>query len=113
MDFDSSSLSSHIWRIGSICSLEQYHRCHSVKFDHCAFGTPWKLRTKLIAGHCDYQDILPLAEYTFNKRHVCDFSRRPHIQLFGEDLTVHSTLQSSPTPPLLQALQYHFQGNWT
>ena len=57
-------LSSLVWRTGSICSLEQHHRCHSVILDHCAFRTPWKLRTKLIAGHCDYPDILPLAEYS-------------------------------------------------
>ena len=29
-------LSSHVWRTGSICSLEQHHRCHSVIFDQCA-----------------------------------------------------------------------------
>ena len=57
-------LTSHVWRIGPICSHEQHHRCHSVIFDHCAFGIPWRLRTKLIAGHCDYQDILSLAEYS-------------------------------------------------
>ena len=58
------SILSHVWRIGSLSSLEQHHRCHSAIFDHCAFGTPWKLRTKLVAGYCDYQDILPLAEYS-------------------------------------------------
>ena len=51
-------LSSHVWRTGPICSLEQHHRCQSAIFDRCAFGTPWKLRTNLTASHCDYQDIL-------------------------------------------------------
>ena len=78
---------------------------------------PRKLRIKLIARHCNYQDILSLAEYSCDKHHVCAFSRRPQIQLFDEDLsgrqTVYSTLQSSPTPPVLQSVQYyHFQGNW-
>ena len=50
------------------------------------FGTPWRLRTKLLAGHCDYQDILPLTEYSCNEHHGCAFSRRPHIQLHGKDL---------------------------
>ena len=49
-------------------------------------------------GDCDYPDVLPLAEYSCNKHHVCAFSRRPHIQLHVKDL------QSSPTPPLFQAL---------
>ena len=76
-----------IWRANQICSNEQHHRCHSVIFDHCAFGTPGRLRTKLIAGHCDYQDILPLAEYSTNEHHACAFIRRPHIQLHGKDLS--------------------------
>ena len=42
---------------------------------------------KLIAGHCDYQDILLLAEYSCNKHHVCAFCLRPHIQKCGEDLS--------------------------
>ena len=102
MDFLSHPPSSYVWCIFSLCSLEQHHRCHSVIFDLCAFGTPWKLRTKLIAGHCDYQDILPLAEYSCNKHHVCAFSRRPHIQLFGEDLSERQfTARCKVLPPRL------------
>ena len=64
-------LSSHVWRTGPMCSLEQHHRCHSVIFDHCAFGTPWKLRTKLVAEtSCLWRSC--------NKHHVCAFSCRPH-----------------------------------
>ena len=40
-------LTHHVWRTCPICSLEQQHRCHSVIFDQCAFGTPWKLRRPL------------------------------------------------------------------
>ena len=95
-------LSRHVWRTGSISSLEQHHRRHSVIFDHCAFGTPWRLRTKLIACHCDYQDILPLAEHSCNKHHVCAFSRRPHIQLFGEELSGRQfTARCKVLPPRL------------
>ena len=108
-------LSSHVWRTGPTCSLKTHHRCHSVIFDQCAFGTPWKLRTKLIAGHSDYQDILPLAEYSCNKHHVCFQSPSSHPTAWRRSqwTTVYSTLQSSLTRPLLQAVQYyHFQGNW-
>ena len=39
MDILTHPLSSHVWRTGPICSLEQHHRCHRVIFGHCAFGT--------------------------------------------------------------------------
>ena len=80
-------LSSYVWRTGPICSLEQHHRRHSVIFGQCAFGTPWKLRTKLIVGHCEFQDILSLAQYSCDEHHVRAYSRRPRIQLYGEDFS--------------------------
>ena len=48
--------------------------------------TPWKQRSKLIAGHCDYHNILSLAECSCEEHHVCAYSRRPHFQLHGSDL---------------------------
>ena len=78
-------LSSHVWRTSPVCLLEQDHRNNSITFDQCAFGTPWKLRSKQIAGHCDYHDILSLAECSCEEHHVCAYSRRPHIQLHGSD----------------------------
>ena len=95
-------LSSHVWRTGPICALEQHHRCHSVIYDQCASGTQWKLRTKLIAGHCDFQDILSLAEYSCDEHHVCAFSRRLHIQLHGEDFSGRQfTARCKVLPPRL------------
>ena len=79
-------LSSHVWRTSSVCLLEQPHRSLSITCDQCALGTPWKLRSKLIAGHCDHHDILSLAECSCEEHHVCAYSRRPHIQLHGSDL---------------------------
>ena len=103
-------LSSHIWRTAPVSLLKQHHRCHSVIFDHCAFRTLRRLRTKLIAGHCDYQDVLPLAEYSCKEHHVCAFSRRPHIQLHGKT-SVGDSLQH--VAKFSQALQcFHFQKIW-
>ena len=67
--------SYHIWRTAPVTLLEQHHRTHSIILDQCAFGAPWKLRTKLIAGHFDYQEILAWAENTCEELHVCAFSR--------------------------------------
>ena len=96
-------LSSHISRTAPVTSLEQHHRTHSIIIDQCASGAPWMPRTRLIAGHCDHQDILALAENTCEEHHVCAFSAE-----------ACSTIQTSPTPPLLQARQhYHPLRNWT
>ena len=75
-------------------------------FDQCAFGTPWKLRTKLIASHCfDFRDTLSLAECTSDEHHVCAVN-------YVAKISVDDSLQHV-TPPLLQAVQYYlFQGNW-
>ena len=77
MDVD--PLSSHIWRTAPVTLIEQHHRTHSIIHDRCAFGAPWKLRTALIAGRWDYQDILALAGNTCEQHNVCPFCRRPHI----------------------------------
>ena len=96
-------LSSHVWRTSPVCLLEQHHHSHSIIFDWCAFGTPWKLRTKLIAGHCDYQDILSLAECSCEEHHVCAYSRRPsHLTLHGSDLDGRQcTARCKVLPPRL------------
>ena len=83
-----SESSSHISCLAHITGLRarttssksQHHLCQR------AFGTPWRLRTRLIAGHCGFQDILSLAECSCDEHHVCAYSRRPHIQLRGSDL---------------------------
>ena len=79
-------LSSHVWSTSPVCLLEEQHRSHSIIFDQCAFGTPWKRRTKLIAVNCNYESILSLAEYSCEGHDVCP-SVGPHIQLHGSDLS--------------------------
>ena len=115
MDLSPSSFVSYLAH--STTLLEQHHRTHSIIIDQCAFGTPWKLRTRLIVGHCDYHDILALAENTCEDHHVRAFSRRPHIQLRGSDLSGRKvTARTKLLPPRLCPKLcniYHLQRNWT
>ena len=56
MDLDSPSLVSCLAHVTRLFA-RKHRRSHSIPFDQCAFVTPWKLRSKLISGHCDYQGI--------------------------------------------------------
>ena len=93
-----------------MCGARHKFACSNSIIDVTAsFLSLWKLRTRLIAGIVFTKTSYPCAEYSCDKHHVCAFSRRPHIQLYGEDLSGRQLTARCKVLAhrLLRAVQYY------
>ena len=66
-------------------------------FDMCAFGTPWKKRTRI----CSLNWQLALENKTCSGQSTCKFSNRKHIPLSGTEGGKFITQQGAVYPPRL------------
>ena len=89
MGFDSSSFVSCLAHVTNSLARTASSVRHLLII---VFMDSWKLRVKLIAPHCNYQDIPFLTEYSCDKHHVCAFNRPPQIQLYGKDFSRRRTI---------------------
>ena len=53
--------------------------------DFCAFGTKWRTRTTVLAGHVDSADVWALDTMRCRGRKRCSFTGDKHMQLVGYD----------------------------
>ena len=75
--------SSLLWKTPDFPKLLLRPDVSSCVFDQCAFGTPWRKRTRVMFGMCDYDDIEALGTYKCNSHKQCHYSRKPHVKLVG------------------------------
>ena len=54
-------------------------------FDFCAFGTKWRERTTVLAGHVDSADVWALDTMRCRWHKRCSFTCEKHMQLVGHD----------------------------
>ncbi len=93
--------SSNIWFVPDMLRLLAHPRVELVTIDQCAFGQPWRKRTKFMIVFCDTHDIDELRRYRCQGRGICSFSGKPHVQLTGSDASgrpLTARAQTFPRP---------------
>ena len=75
--------SSNIWWVPALMRLMNHKRCEAILIDQCAFGQPWRKRTRLLCANCDPHDVHLLSMRRCSGTKVCSFTNKKHIQLTG------------------------------
>ena len=65
--------------------LSTMRNVFKMTFDFCAFGTKWRNRTTVLAGHVDSADVWALDTMRCRGRERCSFTGDKHTQLVGCD----------------------------
>ena len=65
--------------------LQEMRNVHKMTFDFCAFGTKWRKRTTVLAGHVDSADVWALHTMRCDGHKRCSFTGEKHVQLVGYD----------------------------
>ena len=73
---------SWLWSLPGALALARLYNVRDVDVDFCAFGTPWRKRTRLRFCHLD---LSGLQEARCSGRGICSFSKCPHKVLEGKD----------------------------
>ena len=73
--------SSFLWLQRSRQWMQRQEQCSSYIIDYCAFGTPWRARTRLHVWHAPEE--LPLHERRCKGRGICQYSGVEHVVLSG------------------------------
>ena len=90
---------SFLWLRPDRMHMQQSSSCSSYRIDYCAFGTPWRARTRLNVMHCMHDP--KLAQKQCHGRGICSFTGRPHEVLSGASRGSFLTKQKKPYPPRL------------
>ncbi len=90
---------SNIWHVPALKRISRERGAEVILVDQCAFGAPWRKRTRLLCCNCDGQDVLALSSFRCHGRGVCDHSGRPHVQLTGSDANGRPLTQRAQTFP--------------
>ena len=93
-------VSSILWWVPGFLKLANDPKVYVKMVDQCAFGTPWRKRTRLMFGNCDYADISLCDQHVCSGRGLCSFSNKRHVELEGKRMTA----QAQTYPPRLSQL---------
>lgn len=93
--------SSFLWLLPSWRAQERLENASDHIFDQCAFGRPFRARTRLRLWHC--HPGRALHEKQCRGRGICSFSHKPHLQLTGVDKKAFRTATKAEYPPGLAA----------
>ena len=74
---------SVMWSTSFLRGMARDPRVSVAVFDQCAFGQPWRKRTRVMFGNCDEADVEALRLRRCHGKRICSFTRRPHVQLTG------------------------------
>ena len=72
---------SRIWKLTCFSRLLKRKHMRSINLDFCAYGTPWRKRTKLMFA---WVDLRVLAHICTSKHGICDFTHKKHQVLEGK-----------------------------
>ena len=102
--------SSYLWQLRNRVLFGRQPHVHDVRVDYCAFGTPFRARTRLRLWGCELPQLTVAgAAPCCTGRGVCSFSGRPHQQLSGAVKGEFATARKNSYPPeLCSALAGHF-----
>ncbi len=73
--------SSRLWETKWWARISRWPNIDVAVLDYCAFGTPWRKRTRFLSANV----ILSSIQGRCEGRRVCSFTRRPHTILSGTD----------------------------
>ena len=79
------------WMTSQLQELSTMRNVYKMTFDFCAFGTKWRKRTTVLAGHVDSADMWALHTMRFLGRERCSFTGDKHMHLVG-----YNTLHQCP-----------------
>ena len=76
----------HCWTTSQLQELSKMRNVYKMTFDFCAsFGTKWRKRTTVLAGHVDSADVWALDTMRCRGHKRCSFTGEKHVQLVGYD----------------------------
>lgn len=94
--------SSKIWRIPQLRRLIDARHTQVIVTDFCMFNTPWRKRTRLLAGNIDELDLQRCHRRCHGSSGICSRSGKPHFHLTGSNSKgVPWTRVAQPYPPQL------------
>ena len=82
---------SYMWHIEFFKLLAADSDFRMVTVDQCAFGAPWRKRTKFLLFLVDGNDADALAKMRCCGRTVCSFSGKKHVQIIGSRLSTQAS----------------------
>ena len=87
--------SSNMWWVPALRKYWESGKAQLIVVDQCAWGRPWRKRTRILISGCDAQDIAALERRHCSGHRVCSYSGKPHVQLTGsgpggKPMTLHA-----------------------
>ena len=73
------------WTTSQLQELSKMRNVYKMTFDFCAFGTKWRKRTTVLAGHVDSADVWALDTMRCRGHERRSFTGKNHVQLVGYD----------------------------
>ena len=71
------------WMTSQLQELSKMRNVYNMTFDFSAFGSKWRKRTTVPAGHVDSADVWALDTMRCRGRQRCSFTGDQHMQLVG------------------------------
>ena len=77
---------SKCWNLPFFKALQEDENVDMCVVDFCAFGTPWRKRTRILVGNVHEPDIGKLhGKFCLSRCGFCTFSGKKHFQLTGSN----------------------------
>ena len=73
------------WMTSQLQELSKMRHVHKMTFDFCAFGTKWRKRTTVLAGHVESADVWALDTLRCRGHKQCSLTGEEHLQRVGYD----------------------------
>ena len=86
------------WSTPQLTQLANMRDVHEITFDFCAFGTTWRKRATVLAGHVDAADMYSLNKMRCYGRTRCTFTNESTCSSWITILLINVHVQTKPKP---------------
>ena len=86
------------WMTPQLQELSEMRNVYKMTFDFCAFGSKWRKRATVLAGHVDSAGVWALDTLRFRGHKWCSLTGEKHMQLVGYDPFVNARVHTEAEP---------------